>query len=405
LEAVRVLLVHNHYGSSAPSGENRVFEREKALLERRGHDVHVFTRHSDELLGRGLVGALVGGAATAWNPLAARAVRDVATRVRARVVHVHNSFPLISPAAFWALRGCAARVLTLHNYRLFCPAAIPLRGGRSCTECIDGRSVLPALRNACYRKSRVATVPLAVSVALHRAVGTWQREVEAFIALSEFQRELMIRGGLPRDRVWVKPNFHPGRPRVVPWGERRDCVVFAGRLTPEKGLVPLVEAWLAWGESAPELRIVGEGPLRAELERRVRSTGCARVVFVGALPQAEAEREIAQSRLIVVPSVWFEGFPLVLGEALACGTPAAVSDIGPLSTIVEDGRTGLVFGPNDASSLLAVVRAGWSARDRLASMSAAARAEYERTYSEDANYTRLMEIYEVALRTARDRAA
>lgn len=192
---MRVLLVHNFYRSSAPSGENQVFEMERALLERRGHQVDDFTRHSDEIVRQGARGAIKGAASTPWNPSSARKLRKRITSFNPDVVHAHNTFPLLSPAVFPAAKGIA-RVLTLHNYRLFCAAAIPMREGRVCTDCLDRRSVFPALHHRCYRGSRVATVPLAASIALHRSRGTWATDVEAFIALSEFQRQRVVDAGL-----------------------------------------------------------------------------------------------------------------------------------------------------------------------------------------------------------------
>lgn len=400
---MNILLVHNFYGSSAPSGENQVFELERTMLERHGHDVRTFIRRSDEVRSAGVLGLLKGAAVTPWNPFTPGRVRRALTDSPRDVVHVHNTFPLISPAVFHEVRGRAARVLTLHNYRLFCSAAFPLRDGRTCTECLDARSVLPALRHrGCYRGSRLATLPLALGVALHRALGTWEHHVEAFIVFSEFQRDLMVRAGLPANRVWVKPNFYPGNPMVTPWSDRADCVVFAGRISEEKGLAYLLEAWLAWGADAPELRILGHGPLRSALESRVRARGCGRVTFLGQVGPAVAEAEIARARLLVLPSIGFEGFPMVLREAFAFGTPAAVSNVGPLPSIVDHGRTGVLFAPGDPRALLETVRSVWGSPG-LRRMGTAARSEFEKRYSEEANHRQLMAIYDHAIEAQRQR--
>jgi glycosyltransferase involved in cell wall biosynthesis len=392
---MKVLLVHNYYGSQSPSGENVVFELERDLLVKRGHLVRTFVRHSDTLRNRGVLGAVAGALATPWNPVTARAVMRDVEAFSPDVIHVHNTFPLISPAIFPAVGHRAARVLTLHNYRLFCPAAIPLRAGRTCTECLDRRSVTPALRYGCYRGSRLATAPLALNVAIARAASVWQRHVEAFIALTEFQRNLMVEAGLPADRVFVKPHFYPGTPDVRPWSDRRACAVFVGRLSEEKGVAHLVDAWKAWGRNAPELRIVGDGPLRAALEARAREVPTIR--FVGQVTPGEAREEVANARLLVVPSVWFEGFPLVLRDALALGTPAAVSDIGSLPELVAGGRAGLVFPPRDPLSLLDRVRAAWETEGELGRFAGAARREFEERYGEEVNHALLARIYNWAI--------
>jgi glycosyltransferase involved in cell wall biosynthesis len=393
---LKVLMLHNFYRSASPSGENQVFEMERALLERRGHRVEVFTRHSDEIAGQGIRGAIKGAASTLWNPFSARELRKRIASVGPDVVHVHNTFPLLSPAVFPAARG-TARVLTLHNYRLFCAAAIPMRGGRVCTDCLDQRTVLPALRFGCYRGSRVATVPLAASIALHRLRGTWNTDVEAFIALSEFQRKRFVDAGLPPERMHVKPNFYPGDPATVPWRERADRVVFVGRLSAEKGVRTLLRAWAMWGERAPPLRIVGDGELRGDLEMLAQDLP---VEFIGQLGPDEAEAEIVRARLLVVPSEWFEGFPMVLREAFALGTPAAVSNIGPLPNLVRDPESGGVFEPGNPESLLHTVRSAWENPALLERWGQGARAAFEAKYTEDANYAMLMEIYEQAIERA-----
>ena len=400
---MRILRVHNFYGSEAPSGENQVFVDEGALLAAHGHEVHTLSRHSDEIRRQGALGAIRGALATPWNPLMARAMRAVVRRLRPAVVHVHNTFPLISNAIFPAIGSRAARVLTLHNYRLFCPAAIPLRAGAVCTQCLDRGSVLPALRYGCYRGSRAATLPLAISVGLHRWLGTWRDQVDAFIALTAFQREVMVAAGLPAERVHVKPNFYPGNPAVIPWAARRPVVVFVGRLTAEKGVATLVQAWLDWGEAAPELRIIGEGGLRPALERLAAGAPRVPVRFVGQVAGEAAQAEIARARLLVLPSECFEGFPLVLREAFAFGTPAAVSALGPLPSLVKAGENGVLFAPGDPGALLAAVRGVWARPAALERLGQGARAAFAAHYTAEATLRALMNIYEAAIQVSQAR--
>jgi len=391
---MKILLVHNFYGSTAPSGENAVYEAERELLRKHGHDVVEFTRHSDEIRGHGAWGAVKGALAVPWNPWMVRAVRREVERFRPDVVHAHNTFPLISPGMYHAVGRRCATVLTLHNYRLFCPAAIPMRDGHPCTDCLDGRTVIPSLVHGCYRGSRMATLPLAAGVALHRALRTWADQVDAFIALTDFQRELLVRAGLPGGRVHVKPNFYPGNPPVVPWAGRGAYAVFAGRLSEEKGVASLVTAWTAWGGDAPELRIVGDGPLRAELEKGAAGSS---IRFLGQLAPDEAIRQIAHARLQLLPSECFEGFPMVVREAFAVGTPAAVSNLGPLPSIVNHGSNGVVFEAANPHSLLTVVQDAWLTPGLLEQLGKGARKSFETLYTEEINYARLMAIYQSAI--------
>lgn len=395
-----MLLAHNFYGSSAPSGENQVFEAERELLTSYGHKVKTLTRHSDEIRKQGVWGTICGALATPWNPVMFRTIRRVVDSFQPDVVHVHNTFPLLSPAIFHAIGRRAAKVLTLHNYRLYCPAAIPLRDGKTCTCCLDGGKVIPSLVHGCYRGSRLATIPLAASVALHRKLGTWNKRMDAFISLSDFQKNIMINAGLPEDLVHVKPNFYPGKPASVPWEERKSYVVFAGRLTAEKGVISLLRAWQFWGAAAPELWLVGDGKLRPELERMAAGLP---VRFLGQVNGVEAQAQIAGARLLVLPSEWFEGFPMVIREAFAFGTPVAVSNIGPLPSIVQRGVSGVVFNPASPTSLLAEVRNAWESPGHLQMLGQGARKEFEVKYTEEANYATLMAIYQQAIKVNQDR--
>jgi len=395
---VKILLTHSLYSSKTPSGENQVFTDEHSLLKNNNHTLDIFTRRSDVIYSKGNTGVIQAALGTPWNPCMSKAIRERVKTFKPDIVHVHNTFPLISPSIFSAIGKRAARVLTLHNYRLYCPAAIPMRDGRVCTQCLDKRSPIPSLIHGCYRGSRIATLPLAVSVGLHRALGTWTKEVDAFICLSEFQRNLMIEAGLPAEKVHVKPNFYPGNPVVIPWVERKPCVVFAGRLTAEKGVVSLLRAWQLWGEAAPELRLVGDGDLRPELEKMAKGLP---VTFLGQVNAKEAQREIASASLQVLPSESFEGFPMVVREAFAFGTPAAVSNLGPLPTIVEHMKSGITFEPANPASLLQEIRAAWETPGLLEHLGHGARKEFEAKYTEEANYTMLMDIYQKAIEVSK----
>jgi len=397
--ALKILFVHNYYSSRQPSGENQVFDVERELLFRHGNDVEILTRNSDHIRAKGGFGAIQGALATSWNPWMAKAIRLKVEALKPDLVHVHNTFPLISPAIFHSIGNRAARVLTLHNYRLFCPAAIPMLHGEICTKCLDQRTAMPAMVHGCYRGSRAATLPLAFSVGLHRALGTWTKQVDAFICLSEFQRELMIEAGLPQEKVHVKPNFYPGNPAVPVWADRKPYVVFAGRLTTEKGVVNLLRAWQAWGPGTPELRLVGDGELRPELERM--AVGLP-VRFLGQVSAEEAQAQIANAHLLVLSSECFEGFPMVVREAFAFGTPAAVSDLGPLPTIVEHGKSGIVFEPANPKSLLQEVRTAWETPGLLERLGQGARAEFESKYTEESNYADLIDIYSKAIEVSRN---
>jgi glycosyltransferase involved in cell wall biosynthesis len=207
----------------------------------------------------------------------------------------------------------------------------------------------------------------------------------------------MIAAGLPTVRVHVKPNFYPGIPETVPWTERKPYVVYAGRLSTEKGVGTLIHAWLLWGPGAPELRVAGDGPLRKELEGLASTQPLTPIRFLGQLTGDVVRNEIAFSRLVVLPSKWFEGFPMVVQEAFAFATPMAVSNIGPLPDIVKHGVSGLVFEPGNPVSLLNHVKSAWEAHGVLENLGSGARTEFVSKYTQEKNYNILMEIYGKAI--------
>ena len=367
------------------------------MLRSRGHRVELLTRESDRIRGQGAYGLLKGGLSTPWNQAAYRCMRRIVAKFKPDVVHVHNFFPMLSPSIFHAVGTATASVMTLHNYRLVCPAAIPMRDGRVCTDCIDRQSSWPAIVHGCYRNSRIATVPLAAMVSLHRRLGTWKNQIDAFIALSDFQKNLMGHAGLPIQNIHVKPNFFPGVLEVIPWQDRKGNVVFVGRLGVEKGVDDLVEAWKLLGKDAPELIIVGDGPLRHQLQSRVDSFNLSNVTFTGHVDSRRAQQLIATSKLVVLPSKCFEGFPMVLCEAFAFGTPSIVSDIGPLPSLVGDGASGQIVEAGNVAQLAEAVKQLWGNQTCLEDMSRRARQCFMHSYSEEVNYESLMEIYQQAM--------
>lgn len=376
-----------------------MFLAERNLLREHGHEVVEFTRHSDEIRKLGKRGSVIGSLSTPWNPFSSARMRRLLEKEKPDVVHVHNTFPLLSPSVFRAAAGIGtATVLTLHNYRTFCAAGIPMRGSEPCVECLELHSVLPALRYQCYRNSLPATLPVALMISLHRRIETWTRYVDAFIALTEFQKKELARGGLPIDRMHVKPHFYPNAPEPVIPGRREVKVVYIGRLGREKGIHVLLEAWNRWGKEAPRLELIGDGPERQSLvEMAERSAASDQIKFTGQLPFDEAQKHLARSTLLMLPSLCYEGFPMVIREAFALGVPVVASRLGSMPYIINDESDGRLFEPGNSEDLLRTVRGLWTDRERLAAMARNARRTFEEKYTADANYTLLMKIYDRAI--------
>ena len=393
--SLKVLQVHNYYGSIAPSGENRVVDAEANLLRMHGDQVEIFARNSDDIRQHKIWGAIKGGVSVPWNPWTVHEIRRVVSSYKPDVVHIHNTFPSISPSVFYALGEKIPRVLTLHNYRLFCPSAMLMRDEHICTDCLDRESIWPSVRFGCYRGSRLATLPIAAGIALHRFLGTWLNQVDAFIVLSDFQKDMMIKAGLPKGKLHVKPNFCLSDAVKVPWAVRHEYAVFVGRLSSEKGIEDLIAAWAMWGSQAPELRIIGDGVLRPNLERQAVNMN---IRFLGQLPPEQVRSQISGGKLLILPSRCLETFGLVVVEAFAVATPAAVSNIGPLSSIVKHGENGLIFEAGNPVSLLHAVRRAWVSPAEMEGLSQGASNSFDENYHESANYMILQDIYSAAIK-------
>jgi glycosyltransferase involved in cell wall biosynthesis len=395
---VKILLAHNFYGSTAPSGENIAFMAEADLLRNRGHSIIEFIRHSDELLQRGFTGKLKGALGTVWNPVSLRGLKIALNETKPDIVHVHNTFPLLSPSVFYATRDLnIPTVMTMHNYRIGCSAATAIRKDEPCTLCLDKKSVLPALRYGCYRDSRMATLPVSLMIALHSAKDTWKKNVDAFITLTDFQKEKMAQFGISQESLFVKPHFFENPPEFVPGQEREVKAVFIGRLYAAKGIHILVDSWKKWGKNAARLEIIGDGPMKSALMRTVETSEASGAIsFLGNLPHADAMKRLSSAKLLILPSLCFEGFPMVIQEAYAFGVPVAASNIGALPHLIAENRTGTLFAPGNAESLLAAVQPLFADDRKLRAWSGKARQEFEAKYTAGKNYEILMSIYEAA---------
>jgi glycosyltransferase involved in cell wall biosynthesis len=279
---------------------------------------------------------------------------------------------------------------TLHNFRLLCPAWSLSREGRVCEECID-HSLWRGVWHGCYRNSHLRTAAVAFMLQVHRGRNTWNKLVDGYVALSEFARQKFVENGLPAAKMHVKPNFVYQDP-----GERQcagNYALFVGRLSPEKGVGTLLSAWEKLSTPMP-LVIAGEGPERAALEAQAAAAHLSNVKFTGRLSSEEVRSSMKGAAFLVMPSIWYEGFPMTIAESFACGTPVICSKLGAMQEIVEHQRTGLHFMPDDAEDLRQQVEYALSHPAELAAMGKTARQEYEQRYTAQINYAMLMNIYE-----------
>lgn len=389
---MRILQVHESYQQRG--GEDEVAEAEARQLELNGHCVSYYRRHNEEIAADGPITRIATGIGTVWSLRSYREMDALIEEKNPEVVHFHNTFPLISPSAYYA---CAKRgipvVQTLHNYRLVCPGATFLRGGRVCEACLGRAIAWRAVAHACYRGSRLASAATTAMLAAHKTLRTWQVKVDTYVALSEFAKRKFIAGGLPAKRIVVKPNFVDPDPEPGCIPRRGKYGLFVGRLSEEKGVRGLLAAWKRLAHQVP-LVILGDGPMRQEVEKRVEEFGAsAQVRVLGNVSREEVFRWMRDACFLVCPSHWFEGCPLVVVEAFACGLPVIATGHGPTAEMIEHKRAGLHVAPGEDADLASKVDWAWSHPEEMSAMQLEARREYERKYTAERNYTQLVDLY------------
>ena len=390
---MKILIAHNSYQQAG--GEDAVVKAEARLLEDNGDTVVRYQRSSNELRDNGLLASMMAATGVVWSSSSYRSFESILRETRPDIAHFHNIFPLISPSAYFA---CAEKgvpvVQTLHNYRLICPGGQLLRKGQICENCVRKDLRWPGVVYGCYRGSSAQTATTAAMLAFHGALGTWKRKVSLYIALSEFARGKFIEGGLPPERITVKPNFVDS---AVKDGDRAgDSVLFVGRVSQEKGPQLLPAAWSHLKARIP-LHILGDGPLRAGIAAQAASVQRSPIFVHGRCSTEQVFSLMGSARCLVVPSLCYEGFPLSVAEAFSCGLPVIAARIGSLAEIVRDGVTGLHFEPGDPEDLASKVEWAWEHPKEISQMGRNARAEFEAKYEPQKNYKMLMEAYERAM--------
>ncbi|MDQ6616497.1 MAG: glycosyltransferase [Actinomycetota bacterium] len=392
---MRVLVVHNRYRSAEPGGEDRVVDQEVAALCSSGHTVERFERFNDDIDGWSPARKALLPGQVVWNEQSRRSLTRTLGTMRPDVVHVHNTFPLLSPSVLYACRAAGVPVVaTLHNYGLVCPSGALFRDRAVCHDCV-GRVPFPAVRHGCYKQSALASTPVALGLVVHGRA--WRSMVSAYVCISGSQREILVSGGFPPQRMFVKHNFVPPLHTTV--GRREDIVVYAGRLTTHKGVGLLMEAWDRTLADNPEgqlrLVIAGKGPL----EPAVTSWAAGRpsVDFVGLLDRAACARLLSRARAAVVPSQWEEAFGLIAVEAMSVGVPPVAPGRGSFPELITDGDDGVLFEPGNAAALAEVFRDIESDPERYEGLGRTARATYERRFTPEANVEQLLRIYQFAV--------
>jgi glycosyltransferase involved in cell wall biosynthesis len=376
---MKILLAHNHY--LIPGGEDESFRAEADLLRQNGHDVTLYEEDNRKVENLGKFRTAVR---TLWSAETYRRVSDILKSGSYDLVSVQNFFPLISPSIYYAARKAGVPVIqTLRNYRLICLNGYFFRDGRPCELCLERRSALPGIRYRCYRQDRAGSLVVAGMQSMHRLIGTWNKRVDAYIALTDFSAAKFIQAGLPAAKIHLRPNFLPDDPGVG--AVNRDAALFIGRDSPEKGLNILLQAWT---QVKTKSRLVVLGPAA-----RVDGHDPNGIEWRGHQPNEVVLAALKQAKFLVFPSLWYENFPRVILEAMACGTPVIASRLGSMPEIIKDNVTGLLFEPGNSTDLADKMNWLMTHGTERRKMGAAARLEYELHYTSSAAYQKLMEIY------------
>lgn len=385
-----IFTAHNYY--QYRGGEDAVFESEAALLESRGHHVVRFTLHNDAVENYGKTGLAL---ATFWNRWVYRKVCQHFSQEKPDIVHVHNTLPLISPAIYSAAAKWNIPVVqTLHNYRLLCPNALFFRNNGVCELCLGKTFAIPAILHRCYRGSVSASAVVAGMTALHHISGTWKNAVARYIVLTEFAREKFIEGGLPAEKITVKPNFVEFDPGVGAGTGK--YMLYVGRLSAEKGAEFLVRSWLNLTPDIP-LTMIGDGPLEENLRELIRQSGSGHIQLLGAKNRNEVMEYLKNAHSLIFPSLLYETFGKSIIEAFAVGTPVICSRLGAMQELVQHGVNGLHYTMGNPEDLRKCVMELWNMQN-YTGYRQAARHSYEQSFTAEQNGEMIEQVYQSVLR-------
>lgn len=387
----RILIVHNYY--QIPGGEDTVVSNEKQLLEENGHEVFMYTRNNSDINKKNIISKVIIPFQSIFSFKTYTEIKKIIKEKKIDLVHVHNTLSLISPSVYYAALKCNIPVVqTIHNFRLLCPAATLYRDNHICEECITS-GLKCAVKHKCYRKSVLQTLVSVLILKTHRALGIY-RKIN-YICLTDFNKNKLLQLNknskkiIDEDKVFVKPNFIKNEIKYIPYENRKSQFVFVGRLDKLKGIRLLFEAWKDIKDF--ELIVCGIGPEKEWCEKYILDNNLRNIKLLGFLENKKAREIISQSKALILPTQWYEGFPMTIVESWGCGTPVIGSDIGNVGNLIEDAKTGLRFQYNSSESLKNAIY-------NIFDMTKISKHKYEDCYGSEVNYNILVNIYDDILK-------
>lgn len=393
IDCMNILMLHNRY--LVPGGEDQSAASEAALLSEYGHHVELLeqdNRHVEEL------GKARTAMRTLWSRESFNQVQDKLRTGTFDIVHVQNFFPLWSPSVYYAAfeRGVPV-VQTLRNYRLICSNSLLFRDDKVCEDCLGRFVPWPGIFHACYRNSTAGSAVVAAMIGVHKVAGTWQKRVNTYIALTDFSRQKYIAGGLPAEKIVLKPEFvHPLPPQG---GGGGGYALFVGRLSPEKGISTLLEAWRTAADPLP-LKIAGGGPLQQSVIAAAQESQ-GKIEYLGQSSPQRTLELMRSAEFLVVPSACYEAMPRTVIESFGAGTPVVASNLGATATMISNGKTGFLVAAGDIGKLRDRIQ--WCSQNvaNLRALRGNARAAFEAQYTGEANIRELTRIYSQAIESGK----
>jgi glycosyltransferase involved in cell wall biosynthesis len=389
---VKILLAHNFYQSSAPSGEDVVFKNEVQLLKNNGIKVITYEKYNDDI--KTLSDKFRAVFTVMWSNKTYNDLKNLIKKEKPDVVHFHNIWYLMSPSAYYACKDSGVPVVqTFHNFRLFCANGLCQRKGEQCFECL-GKIPWKGVLYRCYKQSVLYSLPIAITECVHNCRKTWVNKIDAVVALTRNAKNVFIRHGIPEGKIFIKSNFLVSSPE--PSENSDDYCLFLGRLSSEKGVLNLIDAFkilLSIIRVNISLKIIGDGPLRSVLEKTVKDHPITNIEILGKKSHAESMEILKKAKFVVIPSIWFEMFPMVLVEAFAHGKPVIASRVQNHSELIQDKKTGVLFNPADPEDLAVKMKWMIENEDARLEIGKNARKEFEEKYTAEKNFEILMNIY------------
>jgi len=383
----RILLIHNTYLEKG--GEDTVVKCEWEFLKKQGAAVY-YKEFNNASFTKFNPSAWLLPLTITFNLYSFFSLFFFIRYKKIKIVHVHNFFYNASPSVFWAAKLAGAKtILTIHNYRLFCLKYNFFRNNVSCFDCYNNQSFKKGIQEKCFKSSYLASAALAFSLNFHQWTGTWKKKVDCYIVLNKFTANLLLQGKrIPEHKIVYKPNFL-STTDYTDYSNRQDFYFFSGRLSEEKGIRHMLEAFTLVQK---KLIIAGSGELAPFIQQHQNEY----IQYIGSQTHAEIRSFLVHCKALILPSLWIESMPMTILEAQSCGTIAIASTSMNTAEMITDGKDGLLYQSGNPVELAnKILYLESMEREKLNCMSADSYKKFINLYTEAAHLKKINEIYGV----------